>query len=347
MEPNTPPQAAPAPWLAAQVRNLMARQAHALLLEGPSGLGQLEVALALAAAWLCEQPNDQGACGQCSSCHLIAAHTHPDLAVLMPEVQMLALGWALDEKAQKDIDEKTRKPSKEIRVEALRRVIDFAQTTNARGRGKVVLLYPAEAMNHISANALLKTLEEPVGTVRFILASEAAHQLLPTIRSRCQSHTMHWPDDAQAQEWLVTQNLQAKALLAASGQRPGLALAMADSGVTESQWAALPQAAAKGNAQAFDGLSGVQLVGVLQKICHDLWLTQVGAAPRFFKPADLPASPSPKALHDWTVALKQQAKVAEHPFAAALYTQALLSQAQSAINSGLGLAQINQGTSTR
>jgi DNA polymerase III subunit delta' len=347
MDVNTPSLPTPAPWLAEQLQNLLTRQAHALLLEGPSGLGQWELALALAAAWLCEQPSSQGACGQCGSCHLVGVHTHPDLAVLMPEVLMLEMGWALDETSQKKIDDKERKPSKEIRVEALRRVIDFAQTTNARGRGKVVLLYPAEAMNHISANALLKTLEEPVGTVRFILASEAAHQLLPTIRSRCQSHTMHWPDDVQAQEWLVTQNPQAKALLAASGQRPGLALAMADNGLTEPQWAALPQAAALGKAQPFEGMSGVQLVGVLQKICHDLWLTQVGAAPRFFKPADLPASPSPKALHDWTVALKQQAKVAEHPFAAALYAQALLAQAQSAINSGIGLAQIKQGHASK
>jgi hypothetical protein len=53
-----------------------------------------------------------------------------------------------------------------------------------------VLVYPAEQMNHVTANALLKTLEEPPGDVRFVLASEAAHQLLPTIRSRCLGHTM-------------------------------------------------------------------------------------------------------------------------------------------------------------
>ena len=46
-------------------------------------------------------------------------------------------------------------------------------------------------------NALLKTLEEPPGEVRFVLASEAAHQLLPTIRSRCLGHTMAWPKQAE------------------------------------------------------------------------------------------------------------------------------------------------------
>ncbi|MDP0977714.1 hypothetical protein Q6265_29105, partial [Klebsiella pneumoniae] len=82
---------------------------------------------------------------------------------LMPEVQMMALGWPLPEKAQADIDDKKRKPSKEIRVEAMRDAVEFCQRTSARGRGKAVLVYPAEQMNAITANALLKTLEEPPG----------------------------------------------------------------------------------------------------------------------------------------------------------------------------------------
>ena len=76
----------------------------------------------------------------------------------------------------------------------MRDAVEFAQRTSGRGRGKVVLVYPAERMNHVTANALLKTLEEPAGDLRFVLASEAAHQLLPTIRSRCLGHTMVWPD---------------------------------------------------------------------------------------------------------------------------------------------------------
>lgn len=110
---------------------------------------------------------------------------------------MMALGWPLSEKAQADIDDKKRKASREIRVEAMRDAVEFSQRTSARGRGKAVLVYPAEQMNHITANALLKTLEEPPGDVRFVLASEAAHQLLPTIRSRCLGHTMVWPAEAE------------------------------------------------------------------------------------------------------------------------------------------------------
>ena len=66
-----------------------------------------------------------------------------------------------------------------------------------------MLVYPAERMNHITANALLKTLEEPPGDLKFVLASEAAHQLLPTIRSRCLTHIMTWPSEADpAAGWL-------------------------------------------------------------------------------------------------------------------------------------------------
>jgi DNA polymerase-3 subunit delta' len=198
-----------APWIAAQTEALLAQRGHAWLLQGPSGLGQYSLALELARAWLCDQPTPRGACGQCGSCHAIHVRTHADLCVLMPEVQMQELGWPLSEKAQADIDDKKRKPSKEIRVEAMRDAVEFAQRTSGRGRGKVVLVYPAERMNQITANALLKTLEEPPGDVKFVLASEAAHQLLPTIRSRCIAHTMAWPTPAASLEWLQGQGVSA------------------------------------------------------------------------------------------------------------------------------------------
>ncbi len=188
---------APPTWIATQTRQLLAQQGHAWLLHGPSGLGQYRLALELARAWLCDRPSAAGACGDCPSCHAIDVRGHTDLCVLMPETIMLELGWPLGEKAQADIDDKKRKPSKEIRVEAMRDAVEFAQRTSGRGRGKVVLVYPAERMNAIAANALLKTLEEPAGDLRFVLASEAAHQLLPTIRSRCLGHTMIWPDPSR------------------------------------------------------------------------------------------------------------------------------------------------------
>ena len=182
------------PWLAAQRSQLVGAQAHALLLYGPSGLGHYELVLALASSWLCEAPDlaerhaaGQGACGQCASCQQIAARSHTDLRVLMPEITMLELGWPLTEKAQKEIDDKKRKPSKEIRIDDVREAVSFAELTSGRGKAKVILVFPAESLNTASGNALLKTLEEPQGTLRFVLATEAVHALLPTIRSRCQA----------------------------------------------------------------------------------------------------------------------------------------------------------------
>ncbi|RYZ10566.1 MAG: DNA polymerase III subunit delta', partial [Comamonadaceae bacterium] len=228
-----------APWLVPALADLLRQRGHAWLLQGASGLGQYELGLALAAAWLCERPGAQGACGHCGSCHAIEVRTHADLLVLMPETAMLELGWPLDEKSQADLDDKKRKPSREIRVEAMRHAVAFAQRTSARGRGKVVLVFPAERMNAITANALLKTLEEPVGDVRFVLASEAAWQLLPTIRSRCIGYTLPWPEHDVAASWLQAQGLDPAdvgPLLRAAGGRPRDALRLAAAGHSPRAW---------------------------------------------------------------------------------------------------------------
>lgn len=333
----TAPTAPLAPWLQAQLPALLAQRGHAWLLQGASGLGQFELALALVRAWLCDAPGPQGACGRCPSCHGIDVHAHTDLLVLMPETEALSRGWPLPEKAQAEIDDKKRKPSKEIRVEALREAIEFAQRTSGRGRGKAVLLYPAERMNAVSANALLKTLEEPPGDLRFVLASDAAHLLLPTIRSRCQTHTMTWPAAQAAQAWLQAQGLPAAdsaALLRAAGGRPSQALALAQEKSSASRWAALPRALAQGEASALADLPLPEAVSRLQKLCHDLMALQVGAPPRFFDPADLPAHPlALPALTRWWQQLAQSARTAEHPLNPGLAAEFLTSAAQQALNS--------------
>ncbi|WP_218243187.1 DNA polymerase III subunit delta' [Comamonas fluminis] len=328
----------PAPWIAAQRRQLLAQRGHAWLLQGPSGLGQYELGLSLVRAWLCDQPTADGACGHCGSCHAIDVRAHADLCVLMPEVQMMALGWPLPEKAQSEIDDKKRKPSKEIRVEAMRDAVEFCQRTSARGKGKAVLVYPAEQMNAIAANALLKTLEEPPGDARFVLASEAAHQLLPTIRSRCLTHTMTWPATAEATQWLQAQGMSegdAAMALQATGGRPGDALRMsADAGKTAA-WSQLPRQIAKGDVAALGAFAPADAVEALQKICHDLMAIASGAAPRYFSGADLPAKPlSMSLLATWSRELLQAARTADHPFNAGLMTEALAARARSVLISG-------------
>ncbi len=331
----------PAPWIQRQRQALLSRPGHALLLQGPSGLGQFDLAIALARAWLCETPTEEGACGHCPSCHAIDVHTHGDLCVLMPEVDMLELGWPLSEKAQSDIDDKKRKPSKEIRVEALRDALEFAQRTSGRGQGKVVLVYPAERMNHVTANALLKTLEEPVGEVRFVLATEAAHQLLPTIRSRCQGHTMAWPEEGEALAWLEEQGLaagDAQVLLRASGSRPEDALRAARAGRDARQWRQLPKAVARGDVAALADMAPADAIDALQKLCHDLLAQSSGGKPRFFEPADLPPAAPLHQLAAWWRELSGQLRSAEHPFNAGLMLESLVSRARAALHSGRAAA---------
>jgi DNA polymerase III subunit delta' len=324
-----------APWIASQARQLLARRGHAWLLQGPSGLGQYSLALALVRAWLCESPGESGACGTCPSCHAIDVRTHADLCVLMPETVMLELGWPLSEKAQAEIDDKKRKPSKEIRIEAMRDAVEFAQRTSARGRGKAVLVFPAERMNNVTANALLKTLEEPPGEVRFVLASDAAYQLLPTIRSRCLVHTMTWPQSEASLEWLQGQGVAPKdapTLLKAAGGRPEDALLFAASGRDPKSWRSLPKAMLQGDVTLVTDWSPAQLIDALQKLSHDLIVLKAGGQPRFFETADLPRAASLNALTDWNRELARSSRTAEHPFNTGLMLEALVSQAQRALN---------------
>jgi len=326
-----------APWIARQLHSLLSQRGHAWLLQGPSGLGQYTLALEMARAWLCENPSPDSACGHCHSCHAIDVRTHADLCMLMPETAMLERQWPLSEKAQADIDDKKRKPSKEIRVDAMRDAIEFAQRTSAGGRGKAVLVFPAERMNPVTANALLKTLEEPPGDVRFVLASEAAQLLLPTIRSRCQAHAMAWPLPSEVMPWFSAQGVtteHAATWLRAAGGRPDDALALAASGHDALWWSQLPKAVERGDAGPMQGMSPVQVVGMLHKLCHDLQLMQQGAAPRFFESRDLPSGGRFAVLSQWGRDLSKATRTMEHPFNPGLMVEALLSQAKIALNSG-------------
>jgi len=328
-----------APWLRQQNLSLLSQQGHAWLLQGPSGLGQYALASAMVSAWLCESPNAliQGACGQCGSCHALSVHTHADLFVLMPETILLELGWPLSEKAQSEIDNKSRKPSKEIRIDAMRDAIEFSQRTNARGRGKAVLVFPAERMNHVTANALLKTLEEPPGDVKFVLATEAAHQLLSTIRSRCLIHTMIWPSTSEALTWLESQGISNEdsiTMLKAAGGRPDEVLRQQNLVQSVKWWSQFPRAMLSGDASFCADFPPSEVIDALQKLCHDLMMQQTQAPLRYFNEADLPKLKISSAkLSAWFKRLAQAAKTSEHPFNAGLMLEALCSEAREIMNS--------------
>lgn len=326
------------PWLQRQLESLLTQRGHALLLTGPSGLGQYELGLALIRAWLCEKPGPGGACGSCGSCHAIDVRTHADLRVLMPETLCLEHGWPLDESTQKELDDKKRKPSRWIRVDAARDVVGFGQTTRSRGRTKAVLVFPADRLNTEAANALLKTLEEPAGDLRFLLATEAADQLLPTVRSRCQSHALAWPDEAEALEWLGRQTgpgagtAAARTWWKAAGGRPDDALAWSGLGLTEAVWRSLPRAVARGDWSALSDWPPGRQLDVLQKLCHDLMAVAAGAVPRFFEFDDLPPVPAWRPLANWSRELMDAARTAEHPFNAGLMQEAWAGRARQVLN---------------
>jgi DNA polymerase III subunit delta' len=327
-----PDGALPLPWLAPVLHQTLATQrAHALLLHGPQGVGQFELALTIAQAWLCEAaPGAVQPCGQCASCRLVQAHTHPDLLVLLPEVLQLALGWAT---ADDDAAERKTKPSKDIKVEAVREADGFAQITSARGRGKVVVLHPAERMNGISANTLLKTLEEPPGAARFVLSCAAPEALLPTIRSRCQRVTLGLPPPEQASAWLAQQGVaEPGVLLAAAGGQPQLALEWAQQGIDAALWARLPALVRRGESAALSGWPLPRVVDALQKLCHDAACMASAAPPRYFAAASVPAGADTRALGAWMRELCRIARHAEHPWNAALMVESLVQQGQRALS---------------
>ncbi len=326
------------PWLAAPLRRALETQtAHALLLHGPGGVGQFELALLLAQGWLCESttlPIGDRPCGVCASCRLVSARSHPDLLVLVPEAMREALGWTTGD-AEDGGEEKAagkKKPSKEIRVEEIRAVVALALTTSSRGRGKAIVIHPAERMNDIAANAFLKTLEEPAGDARFLLCSAAPDALTATIRSRCQALALGLPQAEIASEWLRDQGIDdPEVLLAGCGGQPQDVLMLAQLGIDAAAWGALPRRVAAGDVAAMRGWPLPLVVGVLQKVCHDAASVAVGAEPRYFSATSLPSGAVAAALVRWAGELRRFARDAEHPWNADLSVESLIEQGREAL----------------
>ncbi|WP_397452126.1 DNA polymerase III subunit delta' [Pseudomonas sp. NA-150] len=156
------------------------QHAHAYLLHGPIGIGKRALAERLMALLLCQRPDGLNACGQCKSCMLLAAGSHPDNYVLEPE-----------------------EADKAIKVDQVRDLVSFVVQTAQMGGRKVVLIEPVESMNINAANALLKSLEEPSGNTVLLLVSHQPSRLLPTVKSRCVQQACPLPSEAMSLEWLA------------------------------------------------------------------------------------------------------------------------------------------------
>ncbi len=162
------------------------RLGHALLLLGQEGIGKRVLLREFSQQLLCLQSSDQGPCGGCASCRLYDAGSHPDLLMVEPE-----------------------EVGKQIKIEQIRKVTGFVNTTPQRSKNKVVLLGPAEAMNISSSNALLKSLEEPSGHVTLLLYTHQPSSLLATIKSRCQQYTVNPPNWNEGLNWLQQNSQEA------------------------------------------------------------------------------------------------------------------------------------------
>lgn len=325
----------PLPWLAPPLAQALASQGHALLLHAAPGSGALALALTLAQARLCEgAATTARPCGRCGSCRLVQSRLHPDLFVLLPQTLRREHGWPLvDDKP--DGEDSKRKPSRQIRIDEVRSLIDWSTMTSARGRGKVALLHPAEALNPQSANALLKTLEEPPPGTRLLLTCTDPALLLPTVLSRCQRQRLAEPAAEQAVAWLAGQGVgeraDAQILLAACSGRPLDALALVQAGVDAAGWAALPAAVAAGNAAALAGWPLPRALDTLHKLCHDALACATGAVARYFPADRLPPPGQPVLLAAWSKELDRVARNDEHPWHEMLLIEALVRQGAQAL----------------
>ncbi|MBU0914805.1 DNA polymerase III subunit delta' [Aquabacterium parvum] len=329
------------PWLQTPLQTALGQlHHHAVLLHGLPGTGQFEFAMALTRAWLCEQsPIGQPvapACGRCTACRLLDAGSHPDVMLVLPEALQATLGWdapdAGDPSEDKS-DRKARKPSQDIKVDAIRAVVQFSQNTASRGRAKVVLIHPVERMNAIAANTLLKTLEEPPGQVRFVLSGSALDQLLPTVRSRCQAWSLPSPEVELATQWLMGETgLDAAAaglLLQASGGQPLTARDRQALGLDARTWPLIPHGVARGEPGPMAAWPLSLVVETLQKLCHDLSRLAVGAQPRYFPRESLPQPPDLGRLNQWAQELGKVRRHADHPWNLPLKMETLMLQARA------------------
>lgn len=192
------------PWHQQQWQQLSStRQNHpnAWLFIGKENTGKTAFAYHTAQALLCEQNPESGEpCQTCPSCHLFNQSSHPDFYLLTPEMpEDGAIGRKL----------------LQIKIDAVRNILDNVHLTSVRGGKRIILIAPAESMNPQAANALLKILEEPPADVVFLLVCHSRDKLLPTIKSRCRQMLLPAPSRAEALAYLHEHNTEnAEELLA-------------------------------------------------------------------------------------------------------------------------------------
>jgi DNA polymerase-3 subunit delta' len=208
-------QASEAAWLGAAERG---RLHHAWLLAGTAGVGKATFAYRAARRLLGARPAPEhgllGASPDDPVSRLIASQSHPDLLVL--------------EKGGPD------GKARGISVEEARRLPEFFAKGPGMAEWRVAIIDAADDLNLNSANAVLKTLEEPPERGVVLLVTHSPGRLLPTIRSRCRRlNFAPWPVDVAARfvrERTGLGETEAARLAELSGGAPGRALGLAAQG---------------------------------------------------------------------------------------------------------------------
>jgi DNA polymerase III subunit gamma/tau len=163
---------------------------HAFLFTGTRGVGKTTIARIFAKSLNCERGTSAEPCGECNSCRDIDAGRFIDLL-------------EIDAASNTGVDD-------------VREVIDNAQYMPSRGRVKVYLIDEVHMLSKSAFNALLKTLEEPPGHVKFLLATTDPQKLPVTVLSRCLQFNLKRLDEAQIQGQ-ITKILAAEGIAAESG----------------------------------------------------------------------------------------------------------------------------------
>ncbi|OTG65248.1 DNA polymerase III subunit delta' [Acinetobacter silvestris] len=186
---------------------------HGLLFYGKHGCGKQAFAQHFLAWILCLNKKPEAACGECSSCLWLKSDTHPNYVHI-------------------STDEDNKKQNAKIKIEKIRDLLPFVQQTVDGWR--VIVIEPAEALNMASANALLKTLEEPGERIMIILLADHYLKLPATIRSRLQHYALDRISMEQGKAYLKahlsdveTSNIAL--LMSLSNQMPLQALELAQS----------------------------------------------------------------------------------------------------------------------
>ncbi len=311
------------------LHNLRGRLPHAVLLKGAQGIGKLDLALNFAQSLLCDSPTTEGMpCGNCDACHWFEQENHPDFRLVQPDA------LSADEAEAKS---GSKKPSREISVDQIRALSGFANFSAHRGGYRVVVVYPAEAMNNNAANSLLKTLEEPTDKLLFLLVTHKPQQLLPTILSRCLAFPVATPAKEAGMAWLSQQGVKDPAqALAQTGFAPLQALDWAESGEGAEERAILLEAIRQPSrmdalalAEKLQRGIPVHIIHCLQQWHHDLTSAKLAGAVRYFPEQSktlekLAQSTNTPALLRFQKELQEARRAAYHPLNPRLFLESLL-----------------------